>query len=130
MKRLFLEANKGENVKEVDLPDAVAPERKKVIDGVVKRLAQMFPEMFKPSERCRPPHLHRDTLRNKLFHHPMTEQMETEEELLALILKVNKRLENRPQSQWADRLQRPLEKAKANGCFLGLCDYAWLDQMS
>lgn len=68
VKTLFLQLNKAEIVKEIDLPDTIAPTKKKVIDEAVDTLRGRYPGMFKPSERCRPPHVHRDTLRNKLFH--------------------------------------------------------------
>ena len=32
---------------------------------LVRQVRSRFPEMFKPSERCRVPHMHKDTLRNK-----------------------------------------------------------------
>ena len=39
VKELYLEYNKGENVREIDLPDAVAPDLKKFIDHAVDALA-------------------------------------------------------------------------------------------
>ena len=65
IKKLYLEVNKGEVVKEIDLPDTLAPDLKSYIDGAVDKLTRSFPAMHKPSERCRPPHVHRDTLRNR-----------------------------------------------------------------
>ena len=38
VKELYLEVNKGENVREIDLPDAVAPDLKKWIDHAVDSL--------------------------------------------------------------------------------------------
>ena len=60
-KALYLEVNKGESVKEIDLPDAIAPERKGHIDWASEALRTRFSDMFKPSERCRVPHMHKDT---------------------------------------------------------------------
>ena len=50
-KALYLEVNKGESVKEIDLPDAIAPERKGHIDWASEALRARYPDMFKPSER-------------------------------------------------------------------------------
>ena len=58
----MLDVNKGESVKEIDLPDQLAPDLKAHIDGACAALFKAFPEMHKPSERCRPPHIHRDTV--------------------------------------------------------------------
>ena len=128
IKRLYLEVNKGESVKEIDLPDQLAPERKLVIDGACALLQKAYPEMHKPSDRCRPPHVHRDTLRNKLFHTPAAHQAGTAEELHRMLLRVNDRLRGRPYGQWPSRVRdKPLKKAKQHGLFLGLDEYAWLD---
>ena len=37
------------------------------VDACVARLERMFPNMFKESPKCRPPHVHADTLRDILF---------------------------------------------------------------
>lgn len=126
IKALYLEVNKSESVKEIDLPDAIAPQRKAHIDEACERLRKAFPDMFKPSERCRPPHVHRDTLRNKLFHHAATMELTSADDLVARFTAVNQRLQARPAAQWPERLSKPLEKARAHGFFLGLEDYAWL----
>ena len=42
IKDLYLEVNKGESVKEIDLPDAIAPKRKSIIDDACERLQQMY----------------------------------------------------------------------------------------
>ena len=100
------------------------------IDGAVQSLLKLWPSMFKPSERCRPPHLHRDTLRNKLFQTAATHNVGATEELVAMVLRVNEQLKSRADSSWPDRLRaKPLEKAKANDCFLGLSEYTWLDML-
>jgi len=127
IKDLYLEVNKGESVKEIDLPDAIAPKRKSIIDDACERLQQMYPEMFKPSERCRPPHIHKDTLRNKLFHHTSIEDVSSAADLIDGLLIVNKQLQARPSSSWGGRMRKPLGKALAHDFYLGLEDYAvWL----
>ena len=130
VKRLYLEVNKGEVVKEIDLPDQLAPELKSFIDEAVATLLRRWPEMFKPSERCRPPHLHRDTLRNKLFQASATHGAASSEALVAAVSRVNEALKARPAGAWPERLRgKPMQKAKAHGCFLGLAEYSWLDML-
>ena len=103
---------------------------KAFIDDGVAALLRRWPEMFKPSERCRPPHLHRDTLRNKLFQAHATHAATSADDLVAMVTRVNEALKARPASAWPDRLRgKPLQKAKAHGCFLGLAEYSWLNML-
>ena len=126
---LYLEVNKCEVVKEIDLPDAIAPLKKGIIDEATERLRLAHASMFKASERCRPPHVHRDTLRNRLSHHPSVELMTSADELYHCLTAVNRQLASRPARYWPQRLAKSLEKATANGFYLGLNDYAWLDEL-
>ena len=129
-KQLYLEVNKGESVKEIDLPDAIAPARKGHIDEAAEALRRRFPEMFKPSERCRPPHLHKDTLRNKLFGCAATERVSGGDELLALLLRVNAGLARKPKSAWPAKAGAAFDKAKQHGLYLGLDGgYGWLEAL-
>ena len=66
-KDLFLEVNKAEPVKLVDLPGVGNASDKKIINEVADRLQDSFPEMFSDSQRCRAPHLNIDNLRDALF---------------------------------------------------------------
>ena len=91
------------------------------------RLKSEFAPMFKPSERCRAPHLHLDTLRNKLFHCPAVEHVASAEDLYARMLRANGRLSARPPEAWPERLHKPLEKALAHGLLLGLDGFEWLE---
>ena len=130
VKSLYLEVNKGEMVKEIDLPDQLAPDLKAHIDNAVAAVMARdgWRNMFKPSERCRAPHLHRDTLRNRLFQGRAARGIASADELVAMILRVNEQLKVRPSASWPERSRgKPLEKAKGHGCFLGLDDYAWID---
>ena len=40
---------------------------KHIITEAVQTLSEQYTAMFKPSTRCRPPHLHADTLREDLY---------------------------------------------------------------
>ena len=66
VKQLFLELNKAERVQEIDLPDAIAPFDKQIIDSAVRALNRKYEQMFKSSKRCRKPHVNRDKLRNEI----------------------------------------------------------------
>ena len=66
VKQLFLELNKAERVHEIDLPDAIAPFDKQIIDRAVRALNRKYEQMFKSSKRCRKPHVNRDKLRNEI----------------------------------------------------------------
>ena len=66
VKKLFLELNKAERVQEIDLPDAIAPFDKQIIDSAVRALNRKYQQMFKSSKRCRKPHVNRDKLRNEI----------------------------------------------------------------
>ena len=113
IKRLYLEVNKGESVKEIDLPDQLAPERK-LVDGACA---------YKPTRRCtsRPidagRRIHRDTLRNKLFHAGGAPGVPRRSFIL---LYVNDRLRGRPASGQA-RADKPLKGEQRP--LLGLDEY-------
>ena len=96
------QVNKAEVVKEIDLPDQLAPALKQTIDGACEQLHAAYPQMHKPSERCRPPHLHRDPLRNKLYLTQAVHKATTPTELYAMIARVNTALAKRPASQWPE----------------------------
>lgn len=64
---LFSEINKAEPIKLVDMPGVAKNQERKIITEGASRLADKFPDMFKPSQRCRSPHLNIDNLRDALF---------------------------------------------------------------
>lgn len=66
VKELFLELNKAERVQEIDLPDAIAPFDKQIINSAVMALNRKYEQMFKASKQCRKPHVNRDILRNEI----------------------------------------------------------------
>ncbi|KAJ1622197.1 hypothetical protein T492DRAFT_1064134 [Pavlovales sp. CCMP2436] len=130
VKQWYVELNKAEIVKEIDLPDQIAPHKKVIIDEAVELLRHKFPDMFKPSERCRPPHLHRDTLRNKLFNHDIVDaHLLDARALLGCLERVNAKLGERADASWPAPIRKALPKARAQGFFLGLNDYGWLESL-
>ena len=47
VEQLFLELNEAERVQEIDLPDAIAPFDKQIIDSAVRALNRKYEQMFK-----------------------------------------------------------------------------------
>lgn len=64
---IFTEINKAEPIKLVDMPGVASKTDRKVITEGAARLKEAFPDMFKPSQQCRAPHLNIDNLRDALF---------------------------------------------------------------
>ncbi len=64
---IFTEINKAEPIKLVDMPGVAKGADRKVITEGASRLKEAYPDMFKPSQACRPPHLNIDNLRDALF---------------------------------------------------------------
>lgn len=64
---LFLEVNKAEPVKLVDMPGVAKKGDRKVITEAATRIQASYRDMFSASQKCRPPHLHIDNLRDAIF---------------------------------------------------------------
>lgn len=50
--------------------------------------------------------------------------------LLAVLERVNTQLMGRTEASWPQPVRKALPKARANGFFLGLNDYGWLEALS
>jgi hypothetical protein len=66
-KDIFLEVNKAEPVKLVDLPGVAKSSHRKIINETAQLIIEQYPAMFSHSQRCRVPHLNEDNLRDALF---------------------------------------------------------------
>lgn len=127
-KDIFLEVNKAEPVKLVDLPGVAKGSDRKIITAAAERLTKQFPEMFKASQRCRSPHLNIDNLRDALFaanvlaRHNITSTKQLED----WVLEQNKQLAEKYQSDEmkATVKESALTKAAKNNFYLGL-DSSW-----
>jgi hypothetical protein len=64
---IFMEINKAEPVKLVDMPGVATAKDRNLITNAVNRLEADFPDMFSPSQRCRVPHVNTDNLRDNVF---------------------------------------------------------------
>jgi len=133
-KELFTEINKMEPVKLVDLPGVGEADVKLALSYAADALERKFPDMFKLSARCRPPHVHADTLRDELFQCDILSRFElrTGDDLLAYLLSVNEKMSKRSNDEWRavfrgkqSELDRSLAKARQHGFFLGV-DKAWM----
>ena len=66
-KELFTEINKAEPVVLVDMPEiGASDDENALISEAAEALRQRYPNMFKASRTCRPPHVNLDVLRNQM----------------------------------------------------------------
>jgi len=146
---LFAEINQSQPVAEMDLPGAAGLERegeRDAINGVSEKLAEQFAEMFKPSLRCRPPHLNVDNFRQELWDSENARKLlqeavasgdgeeKVEEKLMNWLMEKNEELAQRSEDEWltapsarvksGKTLRTALTKARKNSFFLGL-DNGW-----
>lgn len=136
-KYLFTEINKAEPVKLVDMPGIAKSAERKMINNAAAHLENSYRDMFKPSQRCRAPHLNVDNLRDALFtadvlsRHSIT----NEEELVNWIMDQNKELGEKYKNQKSKKgkggktafevSQTALDKAIKFDFYLGL-ESTWL----
>ena len=64
---LFMEINKSQPVKEIDLPGQAETKERIAIDFASSELECFYGTMFSTSQRCRIPHLNLDNLRQGLY---------------------------------------------------------------
>ena len=127
---LFLEINKAEPVKLIDMPGVAKAKDRKVITEAVDELYDMFPSMFSPSQRCRIPNVNVDNMRNNLFGANVmtTHKLTTSKKLLSWLVEQNKVLgekyENNEEAR-AEVSPKAWKKASDNQFYLGL-ESRWL----
>jgi hypothetical protein len=103
---------------------------RKIITEAVTRLEDSFPEMFSPSQRCRPPNLNVDNLRDNLFAANVMKRhnLTTTKKLYDWILSQNELLRKKYEadSEIREALSPKVwEKARGNKFYLGL-ESSWL----
>jgi len=135
--RLFVEINKAEPVKAIDMPGEVSPVIKQTIDQAVEELKYCHKDMFKVSAKCLAPHLHQDTMREALFEADICGRFELNDSkaLLKWLMDVNEKLSKLSDDEWRARrgkgkkvgkaFEKALAKARDNHFFLGM-DKIWL----
>ena len=127
---VFLEINKAEPVKLVDMPGVASSKERRIITGAVNDLKEQYPKMFSPSQRCRTPNVNVDNLRNALFganvlqRHKLTSAKQLLDWLVEKNASQGTKYETDPEKQ---DLISPKAFAKASnlGFYLGL-DSSWL----
>ena len=127
-KEIFLEVNKAEPVKLVDLPGVAKASHRNVINDGAEKLQETFPDMFKPSQRCRAPHLNIDNLRDALFASNVIERhgLKTSKALEKWMLEQNELLKVKFQDEENSKSvpAKALQKAIKYDFYLGL-DSSW-----
>eukprot|EP00531_Pseudo-nitzschia_arenysensis_P001090 CAMPEP_0116126674 /NCGR_PEP_ID=MMETSP0329-20121206/6453_1 /TAXON_ID=697910 /ORGANISM="Pseudo-nitzschia arenysensis, Strain B593" /LENGTH=908 /DNA_ID=CAMNT_0003620763 /DNA_START=187 /DNA_END=2913 /DNA_ORIENTATION=- len=128
--KVFLEINKAEPVKLIDMPGVASAADRQVITEAVESLQDQFGAMFSSSQRCRVPNVNVDNLRSVIFganilkRHKLT----TSNKLLEWLLEQNAALGNEYESD-AKRQKlvskKQWTKASANNFYLGL-ESSWL----
>jgi len=125
---IFTEINKAEPIKLVDMPGVASGTDRKVISEGAARLKEAFPDMFKPSQQCRAPHLNIDNLRDALFASDIIKRhnLKSPKALQDWMMKQNDAL--RTQFEDEERASKvsttALAKAKKFDFYLGL-DSSW-----
>lgn len=128
--QVFLEINKAEPVKLVDMPGVASSTDRIVITEAVDYLRSSFPRMFSPSQRCRIPNVNVDNLRNNIFGANVLNRhkLESSKELFDWLLVQNAALGEKYESNENNRRlisRRAWEKTTMNGFYLGL-ESSWL----
>lgn len=128
-KELFVEINKAEPVKLVDMPGIAKSADRNLLSSAATTLREKFPDMFKPSQRCRVPHLNEDNLRDALFAAKILDRhhIKTAAELYEWMMEQNNVLAERYQSDEEAQAKLPktaLQKALKHNFYLGL-DSSW-----
>ena len=126
---IFTEINKAEPVKLVDMPGVASGTDRKVITEGAARLKESFPDMFKPSQQCRAPHLNIDNLRDALFASDIIKRhkLKSPKALEQWMMQQNDALRDQfRKEEYASKVSKPaLEKAQKFDFYLGL-DSSWL----
>ena len=125
---IFTEINKAEPVKLVDMPGVAKVGDRRIINEAAAMLQDKFPNMFKPSQRCRSPHLNIDNLRDSIFAARIIQKhnIKSHTALLKWMLTQNEELCKKVEEEASPQAKpAALQKAKKNGFYLGL-EMSWL----
>jgi hypothetical protein len=122
---MFLEINKGEPVTLLDMPGVASVKDKTIITDAVEQLAAAYPDMFSPSQRCKPPDVNVDNMRDRLYGSGVLKRhdLSTSKKLLEWLVETNNLLAIKYESNESERRPIPLRawtKASQNRFYLGL----------
>ena len=123
-KDIFLEVNKAEPVKLVDLPGVAKASHRKIINETAQLLREHYSEMFSDSQRCRVPHLNEDNLRDALFASNVIDRhsLRSTKQLQEWIMAQNDLLSSKYKTEEATKhiSANALKKAEKYDFYLGL----------
>lgn len=126
---LFVEINKAEPVKLVDMPGVAKESDRRILTKAAEDLRESFPDMFSPSQNCRSPHVNIDNLRDALFASNVLKKhsISSDKALTKWILERNQELAEKYQGKTEiDGIPaRALSKAQKFDFYLGL-DATWM----
>ena len=123
---IFAEINKAQPATLVDMPGVVKPEDLEIINRAVTNISEKYEAMFKPSTKCRRPHLNIDNVRNELFVNGVLDRndIKSAKDLEEWMLTKNHEIMMRYEQDEAARkkIEGIYKKAQEHGFFLGLDD--------
>jgi hypothetical protein len=127
---IFMEINKAEPIKLVDMPGMATAKDRNMISQAVYKLEDQYPTMFSPSQRCRAPNVNVDNLRDNVFAANVIKRhnIKSASQLLDWMLQENDRLEKKfanDLNAQADVSATAWKKAFTNKFYLGL-ESNWL----
>lgn len=127
---IFLEINKAEPVRVIDMPGVASKKDRSIISEAVDRLEANYQIMFSPSQRCRAPNMNIDNLRDSIFAANIIKRhnLKTSKQLYDWLLEQNKTLADKLRDD--EKVQEMFsagawKKATANEFYLGL-ESSWL----
>jgi len=123
---IFTEINKAEPVKLLDMPGIAKLSDRRIIDGAASTLLMTYPTMFKPSQKCRVPHLNVDNLRDAIFAAGVLKRhgMKSQKALVKWMMDSNEKMEEKYRRGGGEG-GTAWDKARKHEFYLGL-DMAWL----
>ena len=125
---LFLEVNKAEPVKLVDMPGVATVKDRKIITDGAHKLQSSYPQMFSTSQKCRVPNVNIDNMRDALFAANVLKRhnIKSTTELEAWLLEQNDKMAEKYKAADAQQTLSKTAYAKATkfSFYLGL-DSSW-----
>jgi hypothetical protein len=126
---LFTEINKAEPVKLVDMPGVATSKERKMISQACSKLEEQYTIMFKPSQKCRPPNVNIDNLRDTIFASNILKRHNIQSSLQLYDWLIQQNIQMGEKFASDDQLQSSLNdkvwnKAMTNEFYLGL-DSSW-----
>mmetsp|Transcript_20022 Transcript_20022/g.23928 ORF Transcript_20022/g.23928 Transcript_20022/m.23928 type:complete len:111 (+) Transcript_20022:130-462(+) len=99
---------------------------RRIIDGAASTILMTYPTMFKPSQKCRVPHLNVDNLRDAIFAAGVLKRhgIKSQKALVKWMMESNWKMEEKYR-RGGEGTGAAWDKARKHEFYLGL-DSAWL----